>query len=110
MYLVTVDNIEHGVGLVEKARGVWIATRTDGTKTNLELRGRDGKGHFVVRVNGVDRKVEVHRNGAYRFLEGGNTHIFEFAYAADVVLDELGARQPEHHVEATHHPRLGVRA
>ena len=101
MYLVTLDNEEVGVQLREKARGVWEAELNDGSQMELELKGRDEDGNFVIRINGADHKVSLRQNGALELVDGDTAHAFEIAHAADVVLDELGARTADRQVDTT---------
>ena len=88
MYFVKLqDGAEVAVQLAQTARGRWRATTPDGSHVDLEMRGQDANGQFVVMVNGQQRTFgSVERDGGFALLEGGASHEISVTHAADLVL------------------------
>lgn len=89
MYFVTHENgAEVAVQLAQVARGQWRASTPSGGSVDLELRGRDAEGNFVVLVNGEVRSFSATgREGGVTLVEGGAIHELDVAKAADLVLE-----------------------
>lgn len=68
-YVVELDQAkEHRVELDEGERGEWRATVGDDEQLDLELRGIDDDGAFVVAVDGEERKFYLDRDATSCYL------------------------------------------
>jgi len=68
-YLVELNqNEEHKVQLAEQERGVWRVTVGEDEEIDLEMRGRDDDGAFVVVVDGEERRFHLDRDATNCYL------------------------------------------
>jgi biotin carboxyl carrier protein len=68
-YLVELNqNEEHKVQLAEQERGVWRVTVGEDEHIDLEMRGRDDDGAFVVVVDGEERRFHLDRDATNCYL------------------------------------------
>jgi len=68
-YLVELDQTEeHKVQLAEDERGTWQVTVGDDDELDLEIKGRDEDGAFVVVVDGRERRFHLDRDAANCYL------------------------------------------
>lgn len=68
-YLVELDHSEeHKVQLAEDERGTWRVTVGEDEQLDLEMKGRDDDGAFVVVVDGEERRFHLDRDAANCYL------------------------------------------
>lgn len=59
---------EHKVQLAEDERGVWRVTVGEDDEIDLEMKGRDEDGAFVILVDGEERRFHLDRDAANCYL------------------------------------------
>lgn len=89
-YLVELNqNEEHKVQLAEQERGVWRVTVGEDEPIDLEMRGRDDDGAFVVVVDGEERRFHLDRDAT-------NCYLTDDRDMVNVSVDQAGEVVLEH--------------
>lgn len=89
IYLVEIEGkTDLKVDLSESRRGVWTARVDQHRAVEMEFRGQDADGAYVVLVDGKPRKFRLSKNCTrYMIDDGAQTSRFQVEHAAEVVLE-----------------------
>jgi biotin carboxyl carrier protein len=110
-YVVEINNSkEHKVELTEDKRGVWSATVGDDREIDLELRGQDDDGAFVVLVDGEERRFHLDQDATSCYLTDDRDMMnVNVDQAGEVVLDHAETeRRGELDLGSLESPMTGV--
>ena len=110
-YLVELDHSEeHKVHLAEAERGTWRVTVGEDDEIDLEMKGRDDDGAFVVVVDGEERRFHLDRDAANCYLTDDRDMVnVDVDPAGEVVLEHAETeRRGELDIGTLESPITGV--